>query len=210
MAKLVLVRHGESKWNKLGLWQGWTDIDLTENGIEQAKAVGREVKDIHFDAAYTSPLIRASKTLNEILKVLDQSDLPITKDQAITEKHYGIYAGKNKWQVKEEVGEKQFQKIRRSWDYQTPEGESMKQVYERLIPYYEKEILPKLKEGKNVIIASHGNTLRTLLKFLDNLSEEEIANVEFGIGEAYVYEIDKNGKVVSKEIRNRNPLAGKQ
>ena len=210
MAKLVLVRHGESKWNKLGLWQGWTDIDLTDNGIEQAKAVGREVRNIHFDNAYSSPLVRASKTLEEILKVLGQRDLPVIEDHAITEKHYGIYAGKNKWQVKEEVGEEEFQKLRRGWDYPTPEGESMKQVYERLIPYYEKEILPKLKDGKNIIITSHGNTLRTLIKYLDNLSEEEIAKLEFGIGEAYVYDIDKDGKVVSKEIRNKNPLAGKQ
>lgn len=210
MAKLVLVRHGESKWNKLGLWQGWTDIDLTENGVKQAQAVGNELKDIHFDYAYSSPLIRASKTLDEVLKVLGQQDLPVVKDKAITEKHYGIYAGKNKWQVKEEVGEEEFQKIRRSWDYPTPEGESMKQVYERLVPYYKKEVLPKLKNGKNVIVSSHGNTLRTLVKYLDNLTEDQVAGLEFGIGEVYVYDIDKNGKVVSKEIRNRNPLAGKQ
>ena len=210
MAKLVLVRHGQSQWNEKGLWQGWTDIDLTDKGIEQAKETGRQLKDIRFDYAYSSPLIRASKTLDEILKVIGQSDLAVIKDQAMTEKHYGIYAGKNKWQVKEEVGEEEFQKIRRSWDYQTPEGESMKQVYERLIPYYEKEILSKLKEGKNIIIASHGNTLRTLVKYLDNLSEEEVAKFEFGIGEGYVYEIDKTGKVISKDIRNKNPLAGKQ
>lgn len=210
MAKLVLVRHGQSQWNEKGLWQGWKDIDLTEKGIEQAKETGRQLKDIHFDYAYSSPLIRASKTLDEILKVLDQSDLPVVKDHALTEKHYGIYAGKNKWEVKDSVGEEEFQKIRRSWDYQTPEGESMKQVYERLIPYYEKEILPKLKEGKNVIIASHGNTLRCLVKLLDNLSNEEVAKFEFGIGEGYVYEIDANGKVSGKDIRNKNPLAGKQ
>lgn len=210
MAKLVLVRHGESKWNKLGLWQGWTDIDLTKKGIKQAKETGRQLKDIHFDFAYSSPLIRATKTLNEIMKVLGRNDLKVVTDHAITEKHYGIYAGKNKWQVKKEIGDEEFLKLRRSWDYPTPEGESMKQVYERLIPYYRKEILPKLKQGKNVIISSHGNTLRTLVKYLDNLTEEEIAKLEFGIGEAYVYEIDKNGKVADKEIRNKNPLAGKQ
>jgi|SRR3990167_2346131 len=210
MAYLVLVRHGESQWNEKGLWQGWIDIDLTEKGIEQAKETGRQLKDIKFDYAYSSPLIRASKTLDEILKVIDQSDLPVIKDHAMTEKHYGAYAGKNKWQVKEEIGEEEFQKLRRGWDYPTPEGESMKQVYERLIPYYENEILPKLKEGKNVIIASHGNTLRTLVKYLDNLSEDEIAKFEFGIGEGHVYEIDEMGKVVKKEIRNKNQLAGKQ
>ena len=210
MAKLILVRHGQSEWNEKGLWQGWMDIDLTEKGIEQAKETGRQIKDIHLDYAYSSPLMRAFKTLNEILKVVGQDDLKVIKDKALTEKHYGIYAGKNKWQVKEEVGEDEFQRIRRSWDYQTPEGESMKQVYERLIPYYKEEILPKLKEGKNVIVASHGNTLRCLVKFLDNLSEDEVAKFEFGIGEGYVYDIDDEGNVAGKEIRNKNPLAGKQ
>lgn len=210
MSKLVLVRHGESQWNKLGLWQGWSDIDLTKKGIKQAKETGRQLKDIHFDYAYSSPLIRATKTLNEILKVLGQNDLTVVIDHAITEKHYGIYAGKNKWQVKKEIGDEEFLKLRRSWDYPIPGGESMKQVYERLVPYYKKEILSELKQGKNVIISSHGNTLRTLVKYLDNLSEEEIAKLEFGIGEAYVYEIDNQGNVVKKEIRNRNPQAGKQ
>jgi len=210
MAKLVLVRHGQSQWNEKGLWQGWKDIDLTDKGIEQAKETGKQLKDIILDYAYSSPLIRASRTLDQILETMDQKELPVTKNHALTEKHYGIYAGKNKWQVKKEVGEEQFQVIRRSWDYQTPEGESMKQVYERLIPYYEKEILPKLKEGKNVIVASHGNTLRCLVKFLDNLSEDEVAKFEFGIGEGYVYEINEKGEVLNKEIRNKNPLAGKQ
>jgi len=210
MAKLVLVRHGQSQWNEKGLWQGWKDIDLTDKGIEQAKETGKQLKDIILDYAYSSPLIRASRTLDQILETMDQKELPVTKNHALTEKHYGIYAGKNKWQVKKEVGEEQFQVIRRSWDYQTPEGESMKQVYERLIPYYEKEILPKLKEGKNVIVASHGNTLRCLVKFLDNLSEDEVVKFEFGIGEGYVYEINEAGEVLGKEIRNKNPLAGKQ
>lgn len=210
MAKLVLVRHGESEWNKLGLWQGWTDIDLTEKGLEQAREAGRQIKDIKFNRAYSSPLMRASNTLIEILKVINQTELPITKDQAMTEKHYGIYTGKNKWEVQKEIGDEEFQKLRRAWDYPTPEGESMKQVYERLIPYYEQQILPELRAGKNVIIASHGNTLRTLVKFLENLSEEAVAQLEFGIGEVYVYEIGADGKVGAKEIRNQNPLAGKQ
>jgi 2,3-bisphosphoglycerate-dependent phosphoglycerate mutase len=209
MAKLVLVRHGESKWNELGLWQGWTDIELNDKGVIQAQEAGRTLTDIKFDYAYSSPLVRASKTLDEILQVLEQTNLMVIKDKALTEKHYGIYTGKNKWEVKEKLGEEEFKKLRRAWDYPTPEGESMKQVYERLIPYYEQEILPKLKSGKNVIIASHGNTLRTLVKLLDNLSEDGVAELEFGTGEAYIYDIDENGKVTGKEIRNKNVLAGK-
>jgi 2,3-bisphosphoglycerate-dependent phosphoglycerate mutase len=210
MAKLVLVRHGESEWNKLGLWQGWTDIDLTEKGLGQAREAGRQIKDLKFDLAYSSPLKRARNTLAEILKEIGQAELPVTTDQAMTEKHYGIYTGKNKWQVKEKLGEAEFHKLRRAWDYPTPEGESMKQVYERLIPYYQSRILPELQAGRNVIIASHGNTLRTLVKFLENLSEEQVATLEFGIGEVYVYEIGADGSVGAKEIRNQNPLAGKQ
>lgn len=201
MAYLVLVRHGESEWNKLGLWQGWTDIDLTEKGLEQAKETGKQLKDISFDYAYSSPLIRARKTLDAVLNVIGQK-LEVVENKALTEKHYGVFTGKNKWQVKEEIGEEEFNKLRRAWDYPTPEGESMKQVSERLLPYFEKEILPKLKLGKNVIVASHGNTLRTLVKYLENLTEEKVAKVEFGIGEAWVYSIDENGKVISKEIRN--------
>lgn len=204
MAHLILVRHGESEWNKLGLWQGWIDIDLTENGISQAKATGKQLENIKIDLAYSSPLMRARKTLEEILKVLNLN-LEITTDKALTEKHYGIYAGKNKWEIKKELGDEEFQKLRRAWDYPTPEGESMKQVYERLIPYYEKEILPKLKEGKNIIIASHGNTLRTLVKFLEDLSEEQLSKLEIGTGEAYIYEIDAKGKIKAKEIRGENP-----
>lgn len=209
MAKLVLVRHGESKWNELGLWQGLTDIELNEKGITQAQEAGKILTDIRFNYAYSSPLVRANKTLDEILKVINQTGLLTIKNQALTEKNYGIYTGKNKWQVKEEIGEEEFNKLRRAWDYSIPDGESMKQVYERLIPYYEQEILPKLKAGKNVIVASHGNTLRTLVKFLENLSEDEVAKLEFGTGEAYVYDIDSDGKVTGKEIRNKNPKAGK-
>lgn len=209
MSYLILVRHGKSEWNELGLWTGWKDIDLHSEGETDAKNMARHIKDIPVHIAHTSKLKRARRTAEIILSELNL-DLELEEYSEMNEKNYGIHTGKNKWQVKEEVGEEEFQKIRRSWNYQTPEGESMKQVYERLIPYYEKEILPKLKEGKNVIIASHGNTLRTLVKYLDNLTEDEVAKFEFGIGEGYVYDIDASGKVSGKEIRNKNPLAGKQ
>lgn len=210
MAKLVLIRHGISEYNAKGIWTGWDDPDLTHKGFMQAKKAGEEIKDIHFDLAYTADLIRAKHTLDEVLKTLNQQNIKVIVAPEIKERHYGIFTGKNKWQVKEEVGEEEFQKIRRSWDYQPKDGESLAQVNERFWNFYLKEVLPKLKEGKNILMSSSGNAFRALIKSLENLTEEEIANVEFGIGEAYVYEIDKDGKVVSKEIRNKNPLAGKQ
>lgn len=210
MAKLVLVRHGISDYNAKGLWTGWDDPDLTAEGIEQAKKAGEEVKDIKFDLAYTADLIRAKHTLDEILKAINQTNLRPVIAPEIKERNYGIFTKKNKWQVKEEVGEEEFQKIRRSWDYQPEGGESLKQVNERFWKFYQSEVLSKLKAGQNILMASSGNAFRGLIKSLENLNEEEIANIEFGIGEAYVYEIDDQGKVLSKEIRNKNPLAGKQ
>lgn len=201
MAYLVLVRHGESEWNAKGLWTGWTDVNLSEKGREEARQAGEQLKDIHFDLAYTSALKRAQQTWEEMQKVTGQTDIPTTIDKALNERDYGDMTGKNKWQVKEEVGEEEFQKLRRSWDYPPPHGESLKMVYERVIPYYEKEILPKLKEGKNVLVAAHGNSLRALIKYLEDISDEDIPNLELATGGIYVYQIDTEGKVVSKEIR---------
>ncbi len=208
MAYLVLVRHGKSEWNEKGLWTGWRDIPLAPKGFEEAKSTGEQLKDIHFDYAYTSALIRAKQTLDEILKVIGQNP-PIVADQALNERDYGDYTEKNKWDIQKEVGEEEFQKIRRSWDYPPPNGESLKMVYARAVPYFESEIEPKLKEGKNVLISAHGNSLRALVKYLENIPDDQIATLEIGTGEAYVYQIDANGKVESKEIRGVNPNKGK-
>lgn len=208
MAKLVLVRHGKSEWNEKGLWTGWRDIGLAPKGFEEARATGEQLKDLTFDFAYTSDLIRAQQTLDEILKVLDQHP-PITKDKALNERNYGDYTEKNKWDIQKEVGEEEFQRIRRSWDYPPPNGESLKMVFERVLPYFETEILPKLKTGANIIIAAHGNSLRALVKHLENISDDEIATLEIGTGEAYVYEINETGGVVNKEIRGENKNKGK-
>ncbi len=209
MATLVLVRHGKSEWNELNLWTGWRDIPLAQSGYEEAKVTGEQLKDIHFDFAYTSALSRAQQTLDEILKVIDQNP-PIIRDKALDERDYGDYTEKNKWDIKREVGEEEFQKIRRSWDYPPPNGESLKMVYERVLPYYESEILPKLKEGKNILVSAHGNSLRALVKYLENISDENIALLEIGTGEAYVYQIDENGNITNKEVRGNNPNTGKK
>ncbi len=209
MSYLVLVRHGLSEFNKKGIWTGWTDPDLAPEGIEQAKTTAEQLHDIKFDYAYTNILRRCIQTLEKVKEVIGQTDVPTTKSWQINERNYGEYTLKNKWQVKEEVGEETFQKIRRAWDFPIPAGESLKQVYERAVPYFQEEILPQLKSGKNVIIASSGNALRALVKFLEQIPDDEIGDLEIGTGEAYVYKINEEGNVDSKEIRGKNPNAGK-
>ncbi len=208
MATLVLVRHGLSEYNKKGIWAGWDNPPLAPEGFEEARHTAEELKDIHFDFAYASALVRAQQTLDEILKVINQTP-PIVSNQALNERNYGDFTAKNKWEVKKELGEEEFQKLRRGWDYPVPNGESLKQVYEREIPYFQSEIEPKLKDGKNVIIASSGNALRALVKYLENIPDEEVATLEIGTGEAYVYAVNNEGKVISKEIRGTNPNKGK-
>jgi len=209
MSYLVLVRHGTSEYNIKGLWTGWDNPPLHEQGIEEAKRAGESLKDIHFDYMYASALLRAEQTLDEIKKIIGQEDIPTTANTLLNERNYGDFTGKNKWQVKKEVGEEIFQKIRRSWDYPIPNGESLKQVYEREIPYFVSTILPQVKTGKNVLIVSSGNALRAIVKYLEHTSDEAITGLEFGLGEAYVYEIDRNGNVTHKEIRASNVNKGK-
>lgn len=201
MANLILVRHGESEWNERGLWTGLTDIGLTEKGKEQARIAGEKLKGLSIDLAFTSALSRVKQTLDEIKGVLG-IDVPTIENAALNERDYGVYTGKNKWEIQKEVGEEQFQAIRRGWDVQIQNGESLKNVYERVVPYYQSEILPKLKEGKNVLIVAHGNSLRALTKYLENISDEDISKLEIAVGEVDLFEIDNNGNVSSKKSFN--------
>lgn len=201
MAYLVLIRHGESEWNAKSLWTGWTDVGLTERGREQACSAASLLKNIKFDICFTSALKRAKQTWDEIGAEIQAKDIPTIEDKALNERDYGDLTGKNKWKIKEEYGEELFQKWRRSWNERPPKGESLQDVSERVVPYYEGKILPEIKSGKNVIVVAHGNSLRALVKYLENIPETEIAKVEIGLSEAYVYEIDKEGKIIGKEVR---------
>lgn len=192
MSKLILVRHGESEWNKLGLWTGLTDIGLSKKGSEEARLAGGKLKGFSIDLAYTSVLLRAKQTLDEIKNVLG-IDVPTAENSALNERNYGVYTGKNKWEIQKEVGEEQFQKIRRGWDTPIENGETLKGVYNRVVPYYGSEILPKLKEGKNILISAHGNSLRALVKYLENLSDAEVENLEIPTGGALIYNINSQG-----------------
>jgi 2,3-bisphosphoglycerate-dependent phosphoglycerate mutase len=206
MAYLVLVRHGTSEYNAKGIWAGWDDPALNEQGQEDAKIAAGYLKDIHFDQAYISDLIRHKQTADIILDTLGQHDVQFIVNNALKERDYGDFTAKNKWEVKEQLGEEEFLKLRRSWDYPVPNGESLKQVYAREVPYYESTIKPELIAGKNILIAGSGNSLRALVKYFDNVSDEAIADIQIAPGEIYVYTINEQGEVTNKEIRNHKEL----
>ncbi len=204
MANLYLLRHGESKYNAKGLWTGLTDISMNSKGFEESRQAANKLKNVKIDLAYTSNLKRSKETLEEIKKTLGLTSLIAIENQALDERDYGIFTGKNKWKIEKEVGEERFKKIRRGWDVPIPDGETLKDVYNRVVPYYQNEILPKLKEGKNVLIVAHGNSLRALAKYLENISDKDIENVEIKTGEIYHYAFNDSGNIVSRKIISSN------
>lgn len=200
--KLFIIRHTESEWNDLGLWTGLTDVHLSENGVKNAKKVGELVKNINFDHAFITPLVRTKETLEFILeeKKEEYKNIPIEVAEELRERDYGDYTGKNKWEVEKIIGSNEFLKIRRSWDYNIPNGESLKMVYERATPFYVNRILPLVKEGKNVLWVGHGNTIRALTKYIEKLSDQDISDVEIDFGSVIIYNLDENGYSINKEI----------
>jgi len=201
MANLILVRHGESEWNKLGVWTGLTDIPLSERGIEESAAAGEKLKSFVINLCYISSLRRSRQTLDEIKKITGQN-FPTFENKALDERDYGIYTGQNKWEIKKVIGEDQFRKLRRGWNTGIPKGETLEDVYNRVVPYYKMQILPDLRSGKNVLVVAHGNSLRALVKYLENISNEGIEKLEIATGEIYIYSIDDHGIIVSKEIKS--------
>ena len=189
--KLVLIRHGQSIKKKKNLFTGWKDIGLTKKGINEAKSVGEQIKRIgtKFDAMYTSSLVRAQKTGEIILECISQKEIEIISDQSLNERNYGELTGLNKDQAKKDFGESQVQIWRRSYDIPPPNGESLKDTYERVVPYFIKIILPRLLHGENILITAHGNSLRSLVKYLEKISEDEIVKLEIATGEPIFYEL---------------------
>ncbi len=169
MAHLILVRHGQSTWNKLGKWTGYVDVDLTDKGIEEARKAGELLKGISVDKVYSSALKRAHQTYDEIKKVLNIPHEAV-KHPALNERHYGVRTGQNKWEVAKDIGEAEFQNIRRGWDSKIPEGETLKDVHARVVPYFLENILPNLQKGDNVLVVAHGNSLRAILKHVENIN----------------------------------------
>ena len=199
---LVLVRHGESEWNKLNLFTGWRDVDLSENGVEEARRAGRLLKEkhIHFDLAYTSALKRAQRTLELVLEELGQTGLETIKDQALNERDYGDLAGLNKDDARKRWGEEQVHIWRRSFDVPPPGGESLKGTAERVLPYYESKIWPDYQAGKNIIVAAHGNSLRALVMKLDQLSRDEVLKLNLATGVPMIYRLNGDGTVAEKHV----------
>ncbi|WP_409021802.1 2,3-diphosphoglycerate-dependent phosphoglycerate mutase [Dellaglioa sp. P0083] len=225
MAKLVFIRHGQSEWNLSNLFTGWVDVNLSEQGVAEAQAAGKKIKEagIEFDQAYTSVLTRAIKTLHYALEGSDQLWVPEIKSWRLNERHYGALQGQNKAEAAEQFGEDQVLVWRRSYDTlppllsatdegsaandrryadldpkAIPGGENLKVTLERVIPFWEDEIAPKLLEGKNVIVAAHGNSLRALTKYIENISDADIMGVEMATGEPVVYDLDDKLNIVSK------------
>ena len=197
---LILIRHGQSEWNALNQFTGWKDPDLTAKGIEEAHNAGKIIKDlkINFDLVFTSALVRAQNTAEIILKEINQP-LSTIKNQALNERNYGDLAGLNKDDARKRWGDEQVHIWRRSYDIPPPGGESLKDTGERVLPFFMKEILPHVCEGKNVLVAAHGNSLRSLIKFLDNISDEDIVKLEIPTGAPIHYVINEDGSVKSKK-----------
>lgn len=200
MAKLVLVRHGQSLWNLEDRFTGWVDVPLTGKGREEAKRAGERLGDVRFDVAYTSVLSRAQETLQIILQVLGQHP-PVIRDQALNERHYGDLQGLNKQKTAERYGADQVKLWRRSYDTPPPNGEALKNTAERTLPFFDRAILGDLQIGKNVLVVAHGNSNRSIVMKIDGLDKEQVLALELATGVPLVYEIDSEGRVVSKEIR---------
>ncbi|HEX7776663.1 MAG TPA: 2,3-bisphosphoglycerate-dependent phosphoglycerate mutase [Parvibaculum sp.] len=199
---LVLVRHGQSEWNEKNLFTGWRDPGLTEQGKREAREAGRALKDkgYNFDVAYTSALSRAQETNRILLEELGQPDLPVVKNQALNERDYGDLSGLNKDDARAKWGEEQVHIWRRSYDVPPPGGESLKDTAARVLPYYEKEILPRVLKGERVLIAAHGNSLRALVMVLDKLNIEQVIALNIGTGAPIVYQLDGKGNVLRKDV----------
>ena len=195
-SNLVLIRHGQSEWNKKNLFTGWKDPELTEQGIEEAIQAGNQLKqsNIKFDVMFTSDLFRAQETGSLILEQMNQTDIATIKDQSLNERNYGELAGLNKDDARKKWGEEQVHIWRRSFDVPPPGGESLKNTAERVLPYFESKILPEVIKGKNILIAAHGNSLRALVMKLEDISPDEIVKLEIATGDPLMYECSE-GKI---------------
>lgn len=199
MSKLILVRHGQSLWNLENRFTGWVDVPLTEKGEEEARFAGAKLMPYQIDVAYTSSLTRAQETLRLMLESA-RIAVPIIRDQALNERDYGDLSGLNKDDMRKKYGDEQVHIWRRSYDVAPPNGESLKDTKARTIPFYERCILGDLRQGKNVLVVAHGNSNRSIVMDLENMSPDEILALELPTAVPRVYELDDDLKVVSVEV----------
>jgi len=197
---LILVRHGQSEWNAKNLFTGWKDPGLTDEGMKEALVAGSTIKseNILFDEMFTSKLVRAQITGKIILEAINQSDISINQNIALNERNYGSLSGLNKDDARKKWGEEQVHIWRRSFDTPPPDGESLKNTSERVLPYFNREILPKVVNGSNILIAAHGNSLRSLIMQLDDISEVDIVNLEIPTGAPIKYVFNEDGSILEK------------
>jgi 2,3-bisphosphoglycerate-dependent phosphoglycerate mutase len=198
---LVLVRHGQSAWNLTNLFTGWRDVDLTDQGVAEARAAGRKLaaQNIRFDVAFTSALKRAQRTLDLMLEEMGQTNVPVFKDAALNERDYGDLSGLNKDDAREKWGEDQVHIWRRSYDIAPPGGESLRDTAARVLPYYIQEVLPRVLRGEKVLLSAHGNSLRALVMVLEKLGPEGIIERELHTGVPIIYRLNADATVASKQ-----------
>ena len=193
MVTVVLIRHGQSLWNAENRFTGWTDIDLSKKGEKEAKEAGEKLENVAFDVVHTSALMRAQRTAEIIIKHNKISqDIPTYKDERLNERHYGSLQGLNKTETAEKYGAEQVHIWRRSFDISPPDGESLKMTAERTLPYFKEDVLEHLDEGKNVLISAHGNSLRSIVMYIENISKEDIVKLEIQTGVPRTYEYENN------------------
>lgn len=212
MNSLILVRHGQSRWNSSNKFTGWVDVTLSVRGIREAEECGDKLKDTPIDVAFTSELIRAQQTLFTILSrqnktgivvhtddkdplalasnLLTLEDIPIYETHRLNERHYGILQGQDKEEVRSKFGEEQVMNWRRGYKAKPPDGESLEDVFKRAVPYFKNTVMPFVASGKNVIVSGHGNSLRAIVKYIENISDEQIVNLDIPTGEVVMYEFD--------------------
>lgn len=221
MSYLILIRHGQSRWNSENKFTGWVDVPLSEKGVKEAISASKKLQGLTIDVAFTSRLVRAQETLLLILAKqnytgiflhggkqtnkwslhpgrLSKCEIPIYSSTALNERYYGDLQGRDKAKTRKKYGAKKVHLWRRSYSTRPPGGESLKDTYNRAVPYFKKEILPELKKGKNVLVSAHGNSLRSIIKYLDNISIDDIPNLEIPTGKAIVYQYSR-GKLIRKD-----------
>jgi 2,3-bisphosphoglycerate-dependent phosphoglycerate mutase len=197
MPKLVLIRHGQSLWNLENRFTGWVDVPLSKQGEDEARKAAKQIASYSFDVCYTSALSRAQETLRIILET-NGWDLPVIRDQALNERHYGDLQGLNKDEMRRQYGEEQVHIWRRSYDVRPPNGEALKNTAERTLPFFERCILGDIRQGKNVLVVAHGNSNRSIVMKLDDLTGEQVIKLELGTGVPLIYELDESGAVQAK------------
>ena len=197
MKQVVLIRHGESQWNLENRFTGWVDVPLSPRGEQEAREAGEKLRAYQFDYAFTSVLTRAIKTLEIVMEVIGQPGLPVERDQALNERMYGELQGLNKAETAKQYGEAQVKLWRRSYDVRPPGGESLQDTADRVLPYYREHIWPRLAKGETLLVVAHGNSLRALVMHLDQLSREEVLELNIPTGAPLLYELDDRGQAVT-------------